>query len=132
MLKILILKVHTAAFGNFGDSGKATRRPPSRNLTCWIITQSKGFARKNGYLVITSQFQARSSIVGNSASAVDPQQFLRSTFNAVINKDYSVSIDIHYVDRACIIKSEFFSRYRRLYASKSVKLEHWKNCRIQH
>ena len=58
-----------------------------QTLTRWIITQSKGFTRKGiekinrsvrayVYLVLTSQVQARSSIVGNSASAVDAEQVL--------------------------------------------------------
>ena len=46
------------------------------------------------YLVLTSQVQARSSIVGNSAPALDAQQVLKSTFKALINKDYSIAIDI--------------------------------------
>ena len=46
------------------------------------------------YLVLTSQVQARSSIVGNSAPAVDAQQVFKSTFKALINKDYSITIDI--------------------------------------
>ena len=54
-----------------------------------IIIQSKGFTRKGTekisrsvkayvYLVLTSQVQARSSIVGNSAPAVDAQQVFKS------------------------------------------------------
>ena len=46
------------------------------------------------YLVLTSQDQARSSIVGNSAPAVDVQQVFKSTFKAMINEDYSTVIDI--------------------------------------
>ena len=46
------------------------------------------------YLVLTSQIQARSSIVGNSAPAVDTQQVFKSTFNALINEDYSIGTDI--------------------------------------
>ena len=46
------------------------------------------------YLVLTSQVQARSSIVGNSAPAVDAQQVFKSTFKALINEDYSIAIDI--------------------------------------
>ena len=46
------------------------------------------------YLVLTSQVQARSSIVGNSAPAVDAQQVFKSTFKALINEDYSISTDI--------------------------------------
>ena len=46
------------------------------------------------YLVLTSQVQERSSIVGNSAPAVDAPQVFTSTFKALINEDYSVAIDI--------------------------------------
>ena len=46
------------------------------------------------YLVLTSQVQARSSIVGNSAPAVDAQQALKGIFKGLINEDYSIGIDI--------------------------------------
>ena len=45
------------------------------------------------YLVLTSQVQARSSIVVNSAPAVDTQQALKCMFKALINEDYSIGID---------------------------------------
>ena len=48
------------------------------------------------YLVLTSQVQARSSIVGNSVPAVDAQKVVKSTFNALINEDYSIGI---YIER---------------------------------
>ena len=44
--------------------------------------------------ILTSQVQARSSIVGNSASAVDAHQVFKSTFNSWINEDCSFSIHI--------------------------------------
>ena len=50
--------------------------------------------REYVYLVLTSQFQARSSIVGSSAPAVDAQQVFKSTFMALINEDHSIGIDI--------------------------------------
>ena len=96
---------YTTDYGIFGHEVKATGRPPSDNLTRWIITQPKGF-RKNViekiwrsvrayvYLVLTSQVQARSSIAGNSAPAVDDQQVFKSTFKALINEDYSIGINI--------------------------------------
>ena len=46
------------------------------------------------YLVLTSQVQARSTIEGNSAPAVDAQQVFKSRFKALINEDYSIGIDI--------------------------------------
>ena len=48
------------------------------------------------YLVLTSQVQARSSIVGNSAPAVDAQQVFKSMFKALINEDYSIGINIEW------------------------------------
>ena len=123
-LKMLILKVHitasvitmalmrmhgdwfcTTGYGIFGHEAKATKRSPPDNLTRWIITQSNGFTREGiekisrsvkayVYLILTSQVQARPSIVGNSAPAVDAQQIFKSTFKALINEDYSIAIDI--------------------------------------
>ena len=95
----------TADYGIFGHEVKATKRSPPDNLTRWVMTQSKGFTRKGiekisrsvrayVYLVLTSQVQARSSTVGNSAPAVDTQQVFKSTFKTLINKDYSIAIDI--------------------------------------
>ena len=49
--------------------------------------------------VVTSQLPTRSSIVGNSAPAVYVQQVSKSTFKALINKDYSVDIDIERYQR---------------------------------
>ena len=96
---------YTTGYGIFGHEVKATKSSPPDNLTRWIITQSKGFTRKGiekisrlvrayVYLVLTSQVQARSSIVGNSAPAVDAQQVFKSTLKALINEDYSIAIDI--------------------------------------
>ena len=96
---------YTTKYGIFGDGGKAAKRSPCDNLTQCIITQSKGFTRNDigeistsvrtyVYLVLTSQVQARSSIVGNSASAMDAQQVFKSMFKALINEDYSISTDI--------------------------------------
>ena len=60
----------------FGDKVKAKESSPPDNLTRWIITRSKGFTRKGIekisrsvraylYLLLISQIQASSSIVGN-------------------------------------------------------------------
>ena len=46
------------------------------------------------YLVFTSQIQARSSIVGNSAPPLDSQQLFEGTFKTLINEDYSLGINI--------------------------------------
>ena len=47
------------------------------------------------YLVLTSQVQGKSSILGNSASAVDSQQVFKSMVKPLINEDYSISTDIN-------------------------------------
>ena len=46
------------------------------------------------YLDLTSQIQAKSRIVGNSAPAVDVQKVFKSIFKALIKEDYSIGIDI--------------------------------------
>ena len=95
----------TTGYGVFGHEVKATKRSPPDNFTRWVMTQSKGFTRKGiekssrsmrayVYLVLTSQVQARSSMVGNSAASVDAQQVFKSTFKTLINEDYSIAIDI--------------------------------------
>ena len=89
----------------FGHEVKATERFSPDSLTRWIITKSKGFAKKciekisrsvraYVYLVLTSQVQVRSSMVGNSAPTVDAQQAFKGIFKALINKEYSIGIDI--------------------------------------
>ena len=96
---------YTINYGIFGHEVKATKRSSPDNLMRWVMTQSKGFTRKGiekisrsvkayAYLVLTCQVQARSSIVGNSASAVDAQQAFKKTFNALTNEDHSIVIDI--------------------------------------
>ena len=96
---------YTTDYGIFGHELKATKRFPPDNLTRWIFTQSKGFIRKGieqisrffsayNYLFLTYQVQARSSMVGISAPAVDTQQVFKSTFKALINEDHSIVINI--------------------------------------
>ena len=89
----------------FGHEVKATKGSPPDNFMRWIITQSKGFTRKGiekisksvrtyVYLVLTSQIHTRSSMVGDSAPAVDGQQVFKSTFKVLINEDIGIAIDI--------------------------------------
>ena len=99
---------YTTDYAIFGHEVKATERSPPDNLTRWIITQSKGFTKKGiekisrsvrayFYLVLISQVQARSRIVGNSAPAVDAQKALyviKDMFKALINEEYSIGNDI--------------------------------------
>ena len=101
---------YTTNYGTFGHEVKSTERFPPDSLTRWIITQSKGFTRKGieqisrsvrayVYLVLNSQVQARSSIVGNPALSVTAQKVFKSTFKALINENYSIIIDIERYQR---------------------------------
>ena len=96
---------YTTSYAIFTTRSKATKRSPPDDVGRWIITWSRGLTRKGiekisrsvrayVYLVLTSQVQARSSIVGNSASAVDAQEVFKSTFKALIDEDYSISNNI--------------------------------------
>ena len=96
---------YTTDYGIFGHEVKATERSPPDNLTRWIITRSRCFTRKGiekisrsvrtyVYLVLTSQFQARSSIICNLAPAVDTQKVFKTMFKALINDDYCLGINI--------------------------------------
>ena len=58
------------------------------------IEQISRSVRAYVYLVLTSQAQARSSIVGNSAPAMDAQKVFKSTFKELINEDSSTVIEI--------------------------------------
>ena len=84
---------------------KATKRSPKDDVGGRIISRSKGLTRKGiekinrsvrayVYLVLTSQVQARSNIVGTSVSTVDVQEVCKSTFKALIDEDYSISNNI--------------------------------------
>ena len=55
------------------------------------IEKISRFVRICVYLVLTSEVQSRSSVLGNSAP---PQQVFRGTFKELINEDYSISVDI--------------------------------------
>ena len=124
--------VYLTGYSIFGHEVKATRRSPPDNLMRWIITRSKGFTRKGiekisksarayVYLVLTSQIQTRSSMVGDSAPAVDAQQVFKSTFKVLIIEDIEIAIDINRYQgsvRTYIIKDRFFSGHRYVHASK--------------
>ena len=45
------------------------------------------------YLVLSSQAQVRSTVVGNSAPAVDAQQLFKDMFKPLINEDLSIDTE---------------------------------------
>ena len=77
-------------------------------MTHWIIEKSVGFTdvglykisesiRTYGYLILSSQASARSSIVGNLASSLTAQSAFLNNFENVVNRKVDISEDIkHY------------------------------------
>ena len=74
-------------------------------MTWWIIEKSVGFTdvgllrisesvRAYAYLILSSQASARSSIVGNSASALTAQSAFVDNFENVVNCRVDISEDI--------------------------------------
>ena len=80
------------------------------SMTWWIIEKSVGFTdvgllrisesvRAYAYLILSSQASARSSIVGNSASALTAQSALLNNFENVVNRRVDIREDLkHYQD----------------------------------
>ena len=46
------------------------------------------------YLLLTSQLQARSKIVGKTANALDAQNIYMNLFEELLKRDYSIADDI--------------------------------------
>ena len=80
------------------------------SMTQWIIEKSKGFTnvglyrisesvRAYAYLILSSQASARSSVVGNMASALAAQSAFLNNFENIINCRVNIQEDIkHYQD----------------------------------
>ena len=80
------------------------------SMTRWIIEGSVGFTdvgllrisesvRAYAYLILSSQASARSSIVGNTASALTAQSAFLNNFENVVNRRVDIREDIkHYQD----------------------------------
>ena len=75
------------------------------SMTRWIIQKSVGFTdvgllrisesvRAYAYLILSSQASARSSIVGNTASALTAQSAFLNNFENVVNSRVDISEDI--------------------------------------
>ena len=87
------------------NGGKRTKVAAPKNLTRWIFKTSKGFTRVGltlisksvrayVYLLLTSQVQARSKIVGKTANALDAQNIYINSFEELLKSDYSIADDI--------------------------------------
>ena len=80
------------------------------SMTRWIIEKSVGFTdvgllrisenvKAYAYLILSSQASARSSIVGNTASALTAQSAFLNNFENVVNRRVNIQEDIkHYQD----------------------------------
>ena len=75
------------------------------SMTRWIIKKSMGFTdvgllrvsesvRAYAYLILSSQASARSSIVGNTASALTAQSAFLNNFENVVNRRLNIQEDI--------------------------------------
>ena len=74
-------------------------------MTWWILEKSVGFTdvgllkisesvRAYAYLILSSQASARSSVVGNSASALTAQSAFLNNFENVVNRRVNIQEDI--------------------------------------
>lgn len=74
-------------------------------MTRWIVEKSQGFTkpglfmisesvRTYAYLLLSSQASARSSIIGNTASALTAQRAFMNNFENVINRRVDIQQDI--------------------------------------
>ena len=80
------------------------------SMTLWLIEKSQGFTnvgllrisesiRAYAYLILSSQASARSSIVGNVASALTAQKAFLNNFEDIVNRRVDIREDIkHYQD----------------------------------
>ena len=75
------------------------------SMTLWIIEKSQGFTdvgllrilesvRAYAYLILSSQASARSSIVGNTVSALTAQSAFFNNFENVVNRRVDIREDI--------------------------------------
>ena len=74
-------------------------------MTQWIIEKSVGFTdvgllrisesfRAYAYLILSSQASARSSVVGNTASALTAQSAFLNNFEDIVNRSVNIQEDI--------------------------------------
>ena len=75
------------------------------SMTCWIMEKSVGFidvgllrisesVSAYAYLILSSQASARSSIVGNTASALTAQSAFLNNFEDIVNRRIYIQEDI--------------------------------------
>ena len=80
------------------------------SMTWWIIEKSVGFTdvgllrisesvRAYAYLILSSQASARSSIVGNLASALTAQSAFLNNFEDIVNQKVDIREDIKTLSR---------------------------------
>ena len=99
------------------------------SMTRWIIEKSVGFTdvgllrisesvRAYACLILSSQASARSSIVGNTASALTTQSAFLNNFENVVNRRVDIDEDIkRYQDTLCYTSSKVDYRGKYLYDS---------------
>ena len=80
------------------------------SMTQWVLEKSDGFTdvgllrisesvRAYAYLILSSQASARSSVVGNTVSALTAQSAFLNNFEDIVNRRVDIREDIkHYQD----------------------------------
>ena len=87
------------------NGGKRTKVAPPKNLTRWILKTSEAFmrigltmirksVRAYVYLLLTSQVQVRSKIVGKTTNTFEAQNIYMNSFEELLKSDYSIADDI--------------------------------------
>ena len=87
------------------------------SMTRWIIKKSVGFTdvgllrilesvRAYAYLILSSQASARSSIVGNTASALTAQSAFLNNFENVVNRKVDIQKDVKRIPRDSQLRIE--------------------------
>ena len=87
------------------NGGKRTKVALPKHLTRWILKTYKGFTRIGltmisksvrayVYLLLTSQVQARSKIVGKTTNAFEAQNIYMNSFEELLKSDYSIADDV--------------------------------------
>ena len=88
------------------------------SMTRWIIKKSQGFTdvgllrisesiRAYAFLILSSQASARSSIVGNTASALTAQSAFLNNFENIVNRQVNIQEDIkRYQDTLSYVSSK--------------------------
>ena len=105
------------------------------SMTWWILEKSVGFTdivllrilesvRAYAYLILSSQASARSSIVGNTASALTAQSAFLNNFEDIVNRRVNIQEDIErYQDTPSYASSKVGQNIYMLPSNMELKIK---------